>query len=410
MYKGLLLSILFLFSHQAQSLEGTSQLEKILMKKSPALSAIENEVKSKESIFKSSYATFYPSLNAVAAWGENRVDNPIDSEKGYTGYLEGRFNLFNGYRDSASADQKQIELKIAKFEHEKLRRDLKVRLTEVIAEMIYLHQLQETLISEEKITKEQKQMAAKKVSSGLSSSVDNLEFDLREEEIRIQQRQIDQQHLEAHQKLVQIFGSEIADKDLEVLRFSELSILTPIKSYSAEDNPDVIKSQLIFEHANLERKLAQGEYFPSLDFIYSYGRLTPTEEKLNFDETNYRLQITIPLFSGFSTVHKNKSTEFESKSRESRFQQISLDTLSLYNSLADKMKELSDLYKINDRKLKSLEKYFNLTVSEYKRGVKNSPDLVGATERWFAAQKRKPEILKELEITKARLENITGGS
>ena len=38
--------------------------------------------------------------------------------------------------------------------------------------------------------------------------------------------------------------------------------------------------------------------------------------------------------------------------------------------------------------------------------VKNSPDLVNATERLFAEKKRKFEILKELEILKFRIENL----
>lgn len=408
MKQKLLLSLIFLFSTKAHCLVGTSHLEKILGEKNPALSASENEIKSKESVLRSSYANYYPSLTAIGAWAENRVDNPLDSEKGFVGYLEGRFNLFNGFRDTKIANQKELDLRIAKLEHEKLRRDLKVKLTEVVGEMIHLHKLQEILVTEEQITKEQKQMAAKKVASGLTSSVDNLEFDLREAEIRIQQRQIDQQHLEAHQKLLQLFGADVADKDLHGLRFTELSSLTSIKPYKAEDSLDVIKSQLRFEQAELNHKTVQGEYLPSLDLIYSYGRLTPSEETMKFNESNYRLQISIPLFSGFSTVHNENAALSESKSQKYTSQQNTLDTLSLYNSLSEKMKELSDLYNINEHKLKTSEKYFNLTVSEYKRGVKNSPDLVGATERWFSAQKRKPELLKELEITKARLENITG--
>lgn len=408
MKKTLLLSSLFFFSLQAQSLEGTAHLEKLLIEKSPALAATENEIKSKENILKSAHASYYPSLNAVGGWGENRVDNPIDTDKGYTGYLEGRFNLFNGFRDSSVTNQKDLDLQMAKLEHEQLQRNLKLKLIEAVGEMIYLHGLQEILATEEQITKEQKQMAARKVSSGLTSSVDNLEFDLREEEIRIQQRQINQQHLEAHQKLLQLFGTDIADRDLHDLHFSELVSLRAVKQYKAEDNVEVQKSQIQFELSKLEHKIIQGDFLPSLDFIYSYGRLTPSEETRNFNETNYRMQISIPLFSGFSTVHKENAALLESKSRKSTLQQSAMDSLSLYNSLAEKMKELSDLYTINERKLKTSEKYFNLTVSEYKRGVKNSPDLVGATERWFSAQKRKPELLKELELTKAHLENITG--
>lgn len=409
MQKMLLIFGFFVFSFEAKSIEGSSTLEKLLMEKNPSLSALENDVRSKENILKANYANYYPSLNAVAGWAENRVDNPLDREKGYVGYLEGHFNLFNGLRDSRAISSKEIDLQISKLDYEQLKRDLKVKITEVTGEMIFLHKLQSVLVLEENFTKQQKQMAAKKVSSGLTSSVDNLEFDLREEEIRIQQRQINQQHHEAHQRLIELVGTDIPDAELERLQFTDLNALITVKPYKAEESPANTKSQLLSEQAELERKSVKGEYAPSLDFIYSYGRLTPNEEvPLSMNEANYKLQITIPLFSGFSTKYKENAAISISKNRNSLQLQTNLDTLSLYNSLHEKIKELTDLYNINERKLKTSEIYFNLTVSEYKRGIKNSPDLVGATERWFSAQKRKPEILKDLEITKSRLETITG--
>ncbi|MGZ3773603.1 MAG: TolC family protein [Bdellovibrio sp.] len=394
---------------KAKSLEGVAQLEKLLLEKNPALSAAQSEIQSKESLSKYSYSSYYPTLYAVGGWGEVHVDNPYDRDKGVVGYLEGRFNIFNGYRDSIVISQKQNDLQIAKLGYEKLRRDFKVQLIQIASELIYLHKLQDILVSEEKITKEQKQMAGKKVASGLTSSVDNLEFDLREEEIRIQQRQINQQHLSAHQKFIQLIGEDIPDKELHELQFSDLNFLGQFKPYKATENIEVSVSQLLFESAMLEQKSIQGEYMPALDLIYAYGRLTPSEQTpVNFNETNYRLLLSFPLFSGFSTVNKQKSVQAESTARKLTLQQTSLDNLSLYNSLKEKSKELLDLYIINERKLNTSQKYFNLTINEYKRGIKNSPDLVGATERWFSAQKKKPELLKDLEITKAQLENITG--
>ena len=61
---------------------------------------------------------------------------------------------------------------------------------------------------------------------------------------------------------------------------------------------------------------------------------------------------------------------------------------------------------INDKKLVNSQKYFDLTLGEYKRGIKNSPDLVGATDRLFLAKKKKYELLKELEALKVKIENI----
>ena len=73
-----------------------------------------------------------------------------------------------------------------------------MQLVEVASDMILLHKLDDILKEEYKITQTQKQMAAKKVAAGLTSTVDNIEFELRESELQIEQKRIAQQHLEAY--------------------------------------------------------------------------------------------------------------------------------------------------------------------------------------------------------------------
>ena len=51
-------------------------------------------------------------------------------------------------------------------------------------------------------------------------------------------------------------------------------------------------------------------------------------------------------------------------------------------------------------------KTLNETLDEYKRGIKNSPDLVGATDRLFLVKKKKYELLKDLEVLKLKAESI----
>ncbi|WP_374074642.1 TolC family protein [Bdellovibrio bacteriovorus] len=406
MKTGSLLMILLL-SFNAHALKGLAPLEQKLAEQNQGLQALKNEITSKERQRKSSYSAYYPTLEAVSGWGENRLDDPNENDKGYFGYADGKLNLFKGFKDVSVSNKKEVEVQIAKIEHEKKRRELRHQLTEVASEMIYLHRLQEILLKEEEITKEQKKMAAKKVSSGLTSSVDNLEFDLREEELRIQKRQIDQLHLEAHNKLIQLFGNDVNDAELDKVAYEDFATLSEVSNQSFENNPDVQKAQLLSQLSEMEKKEVRSEFLPSLDFVYSFGRITPTEEsQWDFNESQYALKLSIPLFSGFDTYQKNKAAGADVLAKKSQAQQVSFDSASTVKILKDKIKELSDLYKINERKLETSKKYFDMTVSEYKRGIKNSPDLVGATERWFSSQKRKYEILKELELSKVKLENL----
>ncbi|MDG0817673.1 TolC family protein [Bdellovibrio svalbardensis] len=392
---------------KAFGMEGLTSLEQQLSEKNQTLEALKNELRAKEHILQSSYSNYYPTFNAVGGWGDKYVDDPGERDKGYFGYIDGRLNLFNGFKHVSTSDQRTIEAKLTELEYEQTRRDLKMQLIEVTSEMIYLHKLQEILFEEEKITKSQKSWAQKKVSAGLTSSVDNLEFDLREDEIRIQHRQIDQLHKESHLRLVHLFGADVADSDLDKLNFTSVAKLTDVPTFSPEKNLDNQKATLQSRLSEAEKKNIKADFMPTVDFVYSFGRLTPSENSpMKFNESNYALQVVIPLFTGFDTVYKNRSADSNLASSKARSAQTQVDSLSLFNALSEKIKELSDLYVINERKLESSKKYFDLTVSEYKRGIKNSPDLVSATERWFSSQKRKFELLKELELTRVKLDNL----
>lgn len=401
-----LLLTLFLGT-SAQALEGLNSLESQLNEKNQSLLALKNDVAAKEQVLKSSYANFYPTLEAVGGWGEDRMAAPGDRQKGYFGSLDGRLNIFRGFRDSAISSQKEIALNLARIDYEKKQRDLRQQLIEVTSEVIFLHKLQEILISEGNITKEHKKMAAKKVSSGLTSSVDNLEFDLREEELNIQKRQIDQQHDEVHQKMLQLFGEDISEEVLDSIQYGTFANLSKIPAHNPEKNLDLQKAQLSLQLAEQERKEVRADFMPSVDFVYSVGRLTPTENSpIEFNESKYAVKLTIPLFSGFDSWHKQQAAKSFVQARKAESIQSAADSRSAYNTLSRKVSELSDLYKINERKLETSKKYFDMTVNEYKRGIKNSPDLVTATERWFSSQKRKYEILKELEIAQIKIQNL----
>lgn len=402
----LIWTTLFLAS-TSHALEGVSTLEQMLKEKNQGLLALQLEMSAKERLATSAYSVYYPSLEAVGGWGDNRMADPSDREKGYFGYLDGRINLFRGFKDDSIVKQRNIAWQIAKLEYDKKWRELRQQLTEATSEMIYLHKLQDILTTEENITKQHKQMAAKKVASGLTSSVDNLEFDLREEELRIQKRQIDQRHEEAHQKLMQLLGEDIADSALTQLNYSPFEAASSAPAYSPEKNLELQRAQLNFELREQEKKEARSEFLPSVDFTYSFGRVTPSENSpIEFNESLYAVKLSIPLFSGFDSWNKIKASRLNVDAQKSQSQQTRNDEKSRYDGLTAKMAELSDLYKINERKLVTSKKYFDMTVAEYKRGIKNSPDLVGATERWFSSQKTKYELLKELEITKSKLENL----
>lgn len=390
------------------AITGMETLETQLAQKNPELQALKHQVEAKEKLYSSGRSAFHPTLNAVGGWAQNKTDELTATQKGYVGYLEGRYNLFNGFKDHSSLHQREIDLKLSKIELESKQRELRLNLTEVASDMILLHSLQQILAEEYDATQIQSKMAEKKVAAGLTGSVDNLEFNLRESEIQIEKNRIDQLHNEAHQKLTQLYGEDLPDSYFAKLSFSDIEeLVNQPKKLKLEDNLEYQKSDLNLTRAQYEKSEIKSDFSPKLDFLLNVGRLTPSENSpISYNESKYSLVLTVPLFSGFETFYKTKSASLQIASSEKLKIQKTNDVQSTYANLKTKIAELHQLYKINESKLTNSQKYFNLTLGEYKRGIKNSPDLVSATERLFGAKKKKFEILKELELLKIKMDNI----
>lgn len=353
-----------------------------------------------------SYSNFYPSLNAVAGWENRRED--IEPAKGYLGYLRGQVNIFNGFKDQAGHQKVNSELMVKDANLEIKKRDVRLSVTEAVSEMLYLHGLQEIFKEEINLAQNQKQMAAKKISAGLTSSVDQIEFELRQDELEIQKRRIEQAHLEIHQKIFRIFGEDLADQEFEKIQFrTTVEIKKILQTAKIENNPYLKKMQGDIQASELEKVTAKSELIPRLDFEYAFGRITPSEATpLRYDESRVGIFLTIPLFSGFDSYYKVKSANISFAAREKEKTQVALNISSEFEILKEKIKESLDLLQINQRKRTNAKKYFDMTLGEYKRGIKNSPDLVSATERFFEAEKQSYEIQKDLEILSTKLENL----
>ncbi len=401
--------VLFSIS-SVHALQGMEELSKNLFEKNQDVQALQKNIEAKEAESAAAKSGYFPTVNAVVGFEQNKTDDMPIVEKGQVGYLEGQLNLFKGGKDQALRGQKNIEIQLAKLELESKKRDLKLELTELASQMVYLHKLQSILDEELKLTLTQKQMASKKVSAGLTSTVDNLEFQLHESEIQIEQRQINQQHEEAHQQFIKIYGEDIPDSRLGQLDFSPISIidhlLKTIAPLNVEDTVDFQKSKLIEEQLESVKKEIKSEFLPSVDFTYSVGRLTPSEvSPLKFNENKLAVHLTIPLFSGFDTYYKTKAASLSLQAAQHAKNQRRNDVISYFAKLKIQLFELNQLFQINEIKLVKSQSYFDMTLSEYRRGIKNSPDLVSATDRLYSTKKKRLEILKDLETLKVRVEN-----
>jgi outer membrane protein len=80
--------------------------------------------------------------------------------------------------------------------------------------------------------------------------------------------------------------------------------------------------------------------------------------------------------------------------------------LEVDSHMASEIEELRYLHdQIHDAEVNILraEKYYKITLSEYARGAKGSPDVLGASEKLFQTKTRRIEIIRDFQIAKTHV-------
>ena len=63
---------------------------------------------------------------------------------------------------------------------------------------------------------------------------------------------------------------------------------------------------------------------------------------------------------------------------------------------------------IEEKNLQKSRDYYDATLQEYRRGLKNSPDMVTASERVLEAKIRNLEFRRDLSVASAKISKLTG--
>ena len=72
------------------------------------------------------------------------------------------------------------------------------------------------------------------------------------------------------------------------------------------------------------------------------------------------------------------------------------------------LKLLHDQVHETEQNIARAERYYKITQSEYARGVKNSPDVLGASDKLFDARHSRLETIRDYQVAKSHLMSKLG--
>ncbi len=338
-----------------------------------------------------------PELSFNGGLGSEKFNDKADKEEGPYLFLEGKMNLFRGGRDQAQIEKSKLELNKHILETEISERKIKIESFKLIAETNRLKAENEILLKEVKDNQTQRGMALKKVNAGLTTNVDILDFDIKEQNL-INRVTVNTLTIETNNKsLLTLYSGKVPLNEIE--SYFSSTDLKSLEGLNPDDWVNISAAKLDYEISHLDKKIVRSEYSPIIDLDAKWGQITPQHDIFKNDkEHQVSLNINIPLYTGGTTNFKSQQAIIDSAQKERELRQLEVDAQSKFAIELKKIETLKILLKSYQQISSKAENYKMLTISEYKRGIKNSPDVISASDKLLEATIKMLETKSELSV------------
>ncbi len=411
-FRRFVFSVLFLFSGQVfahHPNEGSLSLEQLLKEAETQnldIKEAESQLKSSEALASAQYGRLMPQLSVEGGPQSTKFD---DENSGTTVYGKAEWNLYRGGKDSSELDKAKIKSDLDRKKYEAVKSKVVREVSRVYYELLFFIEGSDLKQKAIEMNQEQMKLAKLKKSSGFTSSADVIEFELREATLNSDLKMLSQLISEKSRELSVLIGR--TDSSIPSLvkghltreastNLSKENVLSRLK----ESNIEIAETQAELKMSEKDAAIARSGYLPSVDLEAKYGKIA-NEEKVFADNNNYSvmLKFSVPLFSGLETMNQTKSARSAVVARDAAASRKGLSVMADTENLFSQLSTLTDRLNLEEKNLSKSEEYYKITLGEYRRGVKNSPDMVGASERLLEARIRNLEYRKDYYLTKLKI-------
>jgi outer membrane protein len=330
-----------------------------------------------------------PNLSLNGGFGSEKFMDSSEKNEGPYLYLEGQLNLYRGGKDLHQKQKTQTLIDIADLEHEIKIRDSSIEIFKIMTQIHLIASEIELMTKELDNNKSQMSMAKKKVNAGLTSSIDLIDFELKEQYL-INERDhhlLEKESLE--KEVLGLFGEHKTYQELEKNYKENLSHLQPIHT---SVNHDPLGLKLVNKELDLlliDKRNRISHFFPSIDLTAKWGQITPKSKLFSRrEEQQVLLNINIPLSSGLITKEQLKQSEGDIDQKNREVEKRGLALLAKKELDMKKIELSKKLLTLLENSLQKVQKYKELTISDYKRGIKNSSDLLSASDKMLETERK----------------------
>lgn len=325
--------------------------------------------------------------------------------------VEARVNLWNGGRDALTAEIRDLA---AEGEKAALRRVTAEKLSDAYTlywRALYLRDWVDTLKKARALNDDSLRAADRRIRSGVATRIDRLEFEMQAADLG--------RGLRAAELAYEIARDELA----LLLGVKEPLALREKFEHGHDYEKDLTHAEGAMDYWTADARIAADRlaaesrrdargFWPRVEAVAGYWQLTQLEEDppdaADRTEAYVGLKLRLDLSAGFEEQREARAKRLEAEGLKLRSER---DRRAMALHMRTELRELKRLHdQVHDfeENIGRAETYHRMTLSEYGRGVKNSPDVLGANLKLLEARQKRLESIRDFQIAKSHLKAKLG--
>ncbi len=382
-------------------------LPKLLQERNQAVQGVQLSVQASQKRTGHLVRSYLPTLS-LEAGGEHFQTGSYSAETAPYAFLETRLNLFRGGKDALEENIRQSQVGLTQAQAQRALTEELTDARKTYWTLIFQRELVQIL--KEALQENEKNLASakKRIQRGLATDTDQVDFEINRDVLQEEISSLEHENELTQIKLRSFFSW--ADEKLiwtpSLIPHDHDEALLHMQ-IPQDSHPEVAQFK-----ANSEISLNQGDqahrwWLPSVDVYAGYYLYTLRDrdyvDMSRRDDLVAGIRFSLSLFDGFQSKTLASSLSLQAEGLDSQARQKEKVIQAKLKIAKEEIKHHHELTHIAEDRIQKGGKYLSQTLSEYGRGVKNSPDVLGALQRQISFKRRYAEIKRDYQLFKTDL-------